>query len=407
MAMHIIDRKILSAFARENEDANVTFSSALYRILGLSRMLSKRIVHARKLRKLSPTSEKDMNIYHHIIWLAREGLSIVEDIIVPFAESNQFGVEIRVFAYKLRASFYHIFCLFHNRPAVSPLNPAHHLAPKQEAPTVLLPVPEDSQTKDEPSPPGHEQSEQPSTQRARPHLREPVISMLSDSSNVTNPYGSLSALSPPPGLPPKDQTQIPDPAAFLLPSTNFIPMTIQSFNNAASVASAWLSGSSPIRLSIGLENCAFHWDCLHDHAGSRKLAEKTIDDVFLAQEGMDDEEFADAANFVNTLGRMAKRQSQDTLKSTQASPSSSTTSKHRDVPPEGTPPPVPGVPAKHMTAAPDPASGDAYVNPPLGRDKSLPPSPPKETLVKPPTRSRRRHLPRAKKLTERLRRLGF
>ena len=348
MATHDVDRKILSRFARDARDVNAALSSALYQILGLSKMLSRRLLRARKLRKLDPYDEKSMTLYHHIIWMSREGLSVVESTIMPFAESRQFGTELRIFAYKLRASFYHVFCLFHNRPSVSPLNPADSFTVKGDVPTVLLPIPGNDRNR-RVSPPekfGEKEDQENPKQvtRGQGGLREPIISMLSDESNVTNPYGSLSGLSPPPGLPGRDHVQVPDPAAFLLPSANFIPLTIASFTNASALAEETLSGSSPLRLSIALEHSAFLWDCLHDHNGSRKLAGRTIKQVYSATEGMDDSEFDDAALLVGTLGRMMRRKSEEqTPKMAPGSPGNpAVTGKLR--PENDAPPPIPKLP---------------------------------------------------------------
>ena len=310
MATHEVDRKILSRLARDARAEEPRLSRALFQILGLSKMLSRRLLRARKLRRLEPSDEKAMTLYHHILWMSREGLEVVENIIMPFAENDRFGVVLRVFAYKLRASFYHVFCLFHNKPSVSPLNPAGDPAQGEQVPTALLPLPGNRQTrypstspKDDKGRGGHEINDRG---RVQPEFR---YSMFSDESNVSNPFGSVPAISPPSGLP--GNHQAPNPAAFLLPSANFAPIALTSFDTASKVAAEVLSGSAPLRLSIALEYSAFYWDCLHDHQASRRLARRAIREVYEAQEGMDDTEFEDAAVLVGTLGRMMRRKSEE------------------------------------------------------------------------------------------------
>ncbi|KAL9090372.1 MAG: hypothetical protein Q9159_001999 [Coniocarpon cinnabarinum] len=313
MATHEVDRKILGRLATEASAFDRVLSGALFQVLGLSRMLSRRLLRARTLRRLEPTNVKAMTLYHHIIWMSREGLAIVEGIIAEYVERGaRAAIELRIFAYKLRASFYHVFCLFHNKPSVSPLNPAGDLPHGEQVPTVLLPVPGNRQAALGSTPPRNGKAKDPND--PSPPSRVPTgirDSILSDTSNVTNPFGSISGLSPPPGLPGRDPSQAPDPAAFLLPSTNFIPLTIASFDAASALAAQMLTSTSPLRLSIALEYSAFKWDCLHDHSDSRRLARNTMIRVYESQEGMDDNEYEDAAKLVGTLGRMMKRKSED------------------------------------------------------------------------------------------------
>ena len=117
MASSEVDQKFLGRFAKSTGTANPFLSAMLYKVLGLSVILSKKLLRARRLRKLDTTRDtKSLQLYHHIIWLSREGLVIIEQYIVPMVEDY---VELRVLAYKLRASFYHIFVLFHNQPSVN------------------------------------------------------------------------------------------------------------------------------------------------------------------------------------------------------------------------------------------------------------------------------------------------
>ncbi|KAF2995902.1 hypothetical protein E8E13_004995 [Curvularia kusanoi] len=152
----------------------------------------------------------------------------------------------------------------------------------------------------------------------QPALREPIDSIVSETSFVTNPYaagGPVGTPSPgptinaPPGLNP---VPIPQPSSFLLPPLNFVPLATGYFNTASQYAMSFLPGSHPLRLSVALEHSAFLWDCVHDQDGSRRVARRAIKDVYRAQEAMNDSEFEDAAELVAVLGRMMKRKSFET-----------------------------------------------------------------------------------------------
>ncbi|MCJ1255508.1 hypothetical protein MMC24_003324 [Lignoscripta atroalba] len=266
MASSDVDQKFLGQFAKRTSGDNPFLSSMLYKVLGLSVILSKKLVRARRLRKLDTTRDtKSLQLYHHIIWLSREGLVIVEQYILPMVADY---VELKVLSYKLRASFYHIFVLFHNQPSI------HQTA-----------IP----------------SFTPSSNKGKAIDRGSIRSSPNplEGGPVRNP-GPL-----PPGLAP---VSIPKPSAsFLLPAIDYIPTASSCFTTAAALSDNLLSGSHPIRLSVKLEYAAYLYDCLHDGEGSRKLAQQTIRDVYNAQEGMDDDMFEDAAELVGILGKMMKR----------------------------------------------------------------------------------------------------
>ncbi|KAI9790542.1 MAG: hypothetical protein M1816_005049 [Peltula sp. TS41687] len=271
MASSEVDQKFLGQFAKTINDDNPYLSSMLYKVLGLSVILSKKLVKARKFRKLDTTRDtKSLQLYHHIIWMSREGLVIVEQYVLPMVAN--YHNELKVLSYKLRASFYHIFVLFHNYP------------PATQAAVPGLPRPqtifEDKDNKDGGG------SSSPSQQ------------LLNG-----GPVGGTS--TKPPGL-----TTLPMPkptSSFLLPAINYIPLASACFSEAAQMADQLLPGSHPIRLSVKLEWAAFMYDCLKDAEASRRLAKHAIADVYNAKEGMNDEMFEDAAELVGILGRMMKR----------------------------------------------------------------------------------------------------
>ncbi|KAF2745158.1 14-3-3 protein [Sporormia fimetaria CBS 119925] len=311
MASLDFDQKFLGRIAKQTEHTNPLLSSSLYQILGLSVLLSRRLIRARKLRKLDTSRDTpSLAAYQHILWLSREGLSILELYVLPYAEDNQHGPECRVLSVKLRASFYHIFCLFHNHPPVTATNMPAADQRSGIPPLPLSREPENGRSQKNGTPVG----QSPSSKKAgkQPMLREPIDSITSETSFLTNPYAaggpvgtpSPGPLNAPPGLHP---IPIPQPSSFLLPPLNFVPLAGGYFTTASAYATAFLPGSHPLRLSVALEHSAFLWDCVHDHEGSRRLARRAIKDVYRAQEAMEDSEFDDAAELVGILGRMMKR----------------------------------------------------------------------------------------------------
>ncbi|KAL1792220.1 hypothetical protein ACET3X_009971 [Alternaria dauci] len=315
MASLDFDQKFLGRIAKQTEETSPFLSSALYQILGLSVLLARRLIRARKLRKLDTSRDTpSLSAYQHILWMSREGLSILELYVLPYAQDNQHGPECRVLSVKLRASFYHIFCLFHNQPPVTTMNMTSTDPRNPASPPLHLSPPKHGNGHGrKPDPPGLSTPSKRSGEQAA--LREPINSMVSETSFVTNPYaagGPVGTPSPgptinaPPGLNP---VPIPQPSSFILPPLNFVPLASGYFTTATQYATSFLPGSHPLRLSVALEHSAFLWDCLHDHDASRRIARRAIKDVYRAQEAMDDTEFEDAAELVGILGRMMKRKS--------------------------------------------------------------------------------------------------
>ncbi|KAL8708985.1 MAG: hypothetical protein Q9220_006193 [cf. Caloplaca sp. 1 TL-2023] len=288
MASSEVDQKFLGQFARQSNFPSPLLSSFLYKVLGLSVILSKKLVRARRLRKLDTTRDtKSLQLYHHIIWLSREGLIMVENYIIPMVSSSDISQsELKVLAYKLRASFYHIFVLFHNQPSI------HQTAIPSFSPTIN--TGKGMQGGNKPTIATNADDESHNTKR-------------SSIRTSPNPFegGPVQPVGLPPGLAP---VSIPKPsAAFLLPATDYVPRATACFTEASAFADALLSGSHPVRLSVKMEFAAYTYDCLHDSEGSRRLASQAIKDVYMAQEGMDDDMFEDAAEMVQILGRMVKR----------------------------------------------------------------------------------------------------
>ncbi|KAL1850415.1 hypothetical protein Daus18300_012949 [Diaporthe australafricana] len=272
MASSEVDQKFLGKFAKAEENTNPLLSSILFKILGLSINLSQHLVKARKQRKLEPTRPTEsLDLYFHSIWLAREGLVMLEQYVIPMVNRHS---ELKVLAYKLRASFYHIFVLFHNQPPVS---------------SQFMPTPESTDTS------------------AIPGLPPPKVDK---GKGVAGDEGTLPAapsyshggpVAPPPGFGPEAA------GAFLLPAGDYLPQARRYFEEAVVLADQHLWGSHSLRLSVRTEYSAFLYECAHDAEESRKVARMTINEVYEATEGIDNEMFNDACELVTVLGRMMKR----------------------------------------------------------------------------------------------------
>ncbi|KKZ65537.1 hypothetical protein EMCG_08610 [[Emmonsia] crescens] len=290
MASSEVDQKFLGFFAASTARENAYLSGMLYKLLGLSVVLSKKLLRARKLRRLDPTREtKSLQLYHHILWLSREGLVITEQYVLPMVEAY---VELKVLAHKLRASFYHIFVLFHNQPSI-------HQSGMRSLP------PSGSQLH---LPNGSSGLENGNGVRGGSRLsqspnRDSITASPTPITPEGGPVGGTHLY--PPGLPAIKSTK--SAASFILPALDYTPMATACFSDVAQLADNLLPGSHPVRLSVKLEYAAYLYDCLHDSDGCRRLAKQAIADVYNAQEGMDDESFEDAAELVGILGKMVKR----------------------------------------------------------------------------------------------------
>ena len=280
-------------------------SSFLFRVLGLSVVLAEKLLRARRTKRLDPIHDpKARQLVHHILWLAREGLVMVEQYVLPMVANY---VELRVLSYKLKASFYHIFVLFHNEPPVNDRidrSRAMNGGGINTGNLALFP---------EPLSPRENRNGQYTMRSSTEggiggRKRSPAISTGRPMTRTTRT---------PPGLPlPSTYHHRPNgnglngvngTATFLLPLQDYTPYATQSFTEASALAERLLPGSHPVRLSVKVEYVAYMYDCLHEAEASRKMARAAIRKVYEAQEGMDDDSFEDAAEMVDVLGRMMRR----------------------------------------------------------------------------------------------------
>ncbi|KAL0465548.1 14-3-3 domain-containing protein [Neurospora intermedia] len=260
MASSEIDQKFLGKLARLVESENPLLSSVLFKILGLSINLSSQLITARKQRRQDGSSgNPPLDLHLHIVWLSREGLLLLDQYVLPSATLKK-NVELKILAYKLLASFYHIIVLFHNTPPVT---------------TIGTNTPEGQSTSS--------------------------VANASDKGkrvakgNDTYDHGASRSISeggpvgPPPGFGPQS------PTAFLMKPGDYLPLAQQCFKEAIQLAEQHLWGSHSLRLSVKTEYAAFLYECVHDAEASRRLAKETISEVYEATEGIDNDMFNDAS----------------------------------------------------------------------------------------------------------------
>jgi len=315
MASSEVDQKFLGKLAKAVENENPILARVLFRILGLSINLSSQLITAQKYRRHGQGQIPEaLELTLHIIWLSREGLVLLNQFVLPMVGEY---VELKVLAYKLRASFYHIYVLFHNTPPVS---------------TMSSNTPEGQTTSSVPS--------------IAPRRIDKGKGLATDDDDdiVGRPLEPPRTLeggpvNPPPGF---GLERLEPPTAFLVEPGDYLPKAHHYFREAVQIAEELLWASHSLRLSVKTEYAAFLYECVHDTEGSRKLAKDTITEVYDATEGLDDDMFADACALVNVLGKMMKRGlgSNNTLRSkgqgsssgTQGTPRENTVPKTTEAP---------------------------------------------------------------------------
>lgn len=276
MASSEVDQKFLGRLAKLVEADNPLLASMLFKILGLSLNLAEQLVAAKKQRRPDPSrSPQSLELIFHIIWLSREGLVMLQQYVIPMVGNHN---ELKVLAYKLQASFYYIFVLFHNDPPVSMIG-------------ISTPA----------TGPG---ATPPRIEKGKELARDDDWNGSESSLQPTHPLEGGPVRLPPDFTPPDSAGP---PARFLKEPQDFLPEAHQYFKEAAALADEHLWGSHSLRLSVKAEYAAFLYDCVHDAEESRRLAKKTVAEVYEATEGMDDDMFADACELVTVLGRMMKR----------------------------------------------------------------------------------------------------
>jgi len=278
MASSEVDMKFLGQFAANIQVDHPLLAQSLFQIFGNLTMLSEKVIRARKLRRLDTTRDtKSVDLYCRIIWYAREGLKLLEEYVLPMVAN--YG-ELKVLSYKLRASFYHLYVLFHNQPPVSLKSGQVHTPPGLKSPRATKIDKGKGIDRGSPS------------ELYRPSSVQPTHPLEG------GPVGGQPGMRLPP---------VEFAPNFLVPAADYRPIALDCFQEATALSERLLWGSHPLRLSVKVEFSAFLYDCLHERERSRQLAKATIAEVYNAAEGMDDDMFEDAAQLVGILGKMMKR----------------------------------------------------------------------------------------------------
>lgn len=279
MASSEVDLKFLVRFAHNIQEEHPVLAQKLFQVEGNLVMLSPYVIKARKMRRLDATRDtRSVDLYCRIIWYAREGLVLLEQWILPLV--GKF-TELKVICHKLRASYYHLYVLFHNTPTVSlKSSPQVHTPPGLISPRAAKDLKGKNVDRDSPG------------DLFRPMSIQPTPPPLEG-----GPVGGPATAPIPPEY----------TANFLVKADDYRSIALQSFQEASDLADKHCWGSHPLRLSLRVEFTAFYYDCLHERDRSRQMAKATIAEVYNAQEGMDDDMFEDAAELVGILGRMMKR----------------------------------------------------------------------------------------------------
>lgn len=117
MATTEIDQSFLGVYAAATRHDYNELSRILYKVLGLSIMLSASLKNVRRLRSRQSTNHiRFSRLYERILWLSHEGLILVQQYVIPMV---QHYLELWVLAHKMQASFFHIFVLLHDRPSLT------------------------------------------------------------------------------------------------------------------------------------------------------------------------------------------------------------------------------------------------------------------------------------------------
>ncbi|RKF80216.1 putative 14-3-3 protein [Golovinomyces cichoracearum] len=279
MAASVVDKKYLGRFASKFQVDHPLLAKSLFQILGIFTLLSQKLKIARHLRRFDITQNAaSLDLFTRIIWYAREGLKILEEYIIPMVAN--FG-EVKVLAYKLRASLYHAYVLYQNNPTIC-LKTGQKMSLQAVKESSTLSTGKDKSAEDRPN------------------------DELSPSDSI------LHALLLEEGdhkMDSKTKFQSPTDVRLinLIPAVDYRNIARHYFQEAVVLAKTHLYGSHPLRLSLMVEYITYLYDCLHECESSRKLAKRSISEVYRAQEGIDNEMFHDTLYFIRLLGFLKNR----------------------------------------------------------------------------------------------------
>ncbi|KAG9658232.1 hypothetical protein KCU64_g4650, partial [Aureobasidium melanogenum] len=284
MALTQIDRKVLARSINYYVSENKIVVENLRRVLGISVMLEEKLSYVRELRLLNiDLGARSLDPYRELLFLAKEGLALTEVFIAPYCGESADGV-YQVMALKLRATFHHIFCQYHNTPPVRLLRQkkaeglsafsAYYLASRQDQDFDLAASPVPSVQSfvtnpyaangQAPSALAHVLANEPSQNTLQPRTA-PVHPPSFNVNTVVEYEPPVSA------------------STFLMPALDYTPETKRLFELAAKCAEENLHPAHPLVLSLALEQANFLMDCLADYEKSFKVVKKAARAAYLSR----------------------------------------------------------------------------------------------------------------------------
>ncbi|SZF03585.1 unnamed protein product [Blumeria hordei] len=267
MAILEVDKKFLGQFACGVQNKHPLLAQNLYQVFGILTIMSTQLNEAYYLRVESRVQETQIvDLMNRVVWYAREGLKILEEYVFPMVANYR---DLRVLSFKLRASFYYLYTLFHNQPPLT-------FEPKQSTRACGQPPPYRKIDKVKVVDRNYSQ---PSSVRGTFYRQNSPISSFS---GVSQPYSEFS----------RD---------FLLDYHDYRPITLQYFQEAASLADSILRANHPLRISIKVGYATYVSECLHDKEGSYQIASATVAETYNKQGPQNDEISSDATMLVEVL----------------------------------------------------------------------------------------------------------
>lgn len=302
MALTEIDRKVLAHSINYYVSENQVVVENLRRVLGISVMLEEKISDIQALRLFNiPLGARPVDAYRELLFLTKEGLALTEVFIAPYCGESADGV-YQVMALKLRASFHHIFCQYHNTPPVRLLRQkkaeglsafsAYYLASRQDQNFDLA--------------------------------ASPVPSVQSF---VTNPYAANVQAPPvlahlpakdqprtasayPPGLNANSLIEYEPPVAastFLMPALDYTPETKRLFELAAKSAEENLHPAHPLVLSLALEQATFLMNCLAEYEKAFKVIKRAVRAAYLVRKEVTEANWHDDVKIMHDMTDVVSR----------------------------------------------------------------------------------------------------
>lgn len=302
MALTEIDRKVLAHSINYYVSENKVVVENLRRVLGISVMLEEKISDIQALRLFNiPLGARPLDAYRELLFLAKEGLALTEVFIAPYCGESADGV-YQVMALKLRASFHHIFCQYHNTPPVRLLRQkkaeglsafsAYYLASRQDQNFDLAASPV------------------PSVQSfvTNPYAANvqapPVLAHV--------PAGDQPRTAPtyPPGLSANNLMEYEPPvgaSTFLMPALDYTPETKRLFELAAKSAEQNLHPAHPLVLSIALEQATFLINCLADYEKAFKVIKRAVRAAYLVRKEVTEANWHDDVKIMHDMTDVVSR----------------------------------------------------------------------------------------------------